>query len=134
MSIAQEFKAFLLRGNLIDLAVAVVIGLAFTALINSLVADLLTPIIAAIFGEPDFSGLTFEINDSTFRYGSFINALITFVSVAAAVYFLIVLPYEKYKQARGISPDTRPCPECTTDIPVAAKRCPSCTAQIGPAV
>jgi large conductance mechanosensitive channel len=100
MSIAQEFKAFLLRGNLIDLAVAVVIGLAFTALINSLVADLLTPIIAAIFGEPDFSGLTFEINDSTFRYGSFINALITFVLVAAALFFFVVKPYNMYQARR----------------------------------
>ncbi len=116
------------------MAVGIVIGAAFGAIVSSLVADLITPIIAAIVGEPDFGDLSFTINGSEFLYGDFINALITFVSVAAAVYFLIVLPYEKYKQARGISPDTRPCPECTTDIPVAAKRCPSCTAQIGPAV
>ncbi len=108
MSIVQEFKAFLLRGNLIDLAVAVVIGLAFTAVVNSLVEDILTPIIAAIFGEPDFSGLTFEINDSVFRYGSFINALITFLMVAAALFFFVVKPYNMYLERRRSGRDPEP--------------------------
>ena len=88
----REFKQFLFRGNIVDLAVAIVVGTAFVALVNALVADILTPIIAAIFGKPDFSGLTFHINGSTFLYGDFLNALITFVSVAAAVFFFVVKP------------------------------------------
>jgi len=100
MTILEEFKAFLLRGNVIDLAVAVVIGAAFTALINSLVEDLLTPIIAAIFGKPDFADLTFTINDSVFRYGSFLNAVITFVLIAAAIFFVVVKPYNVYLSRR----------------------------------
>jgi large conductance mechanosensitive channel len=91
-AIAQEFKAFLLRGNVVDLAVAVVIGAAFGAVIASFVADILTPLIAAIFGSQDFSALTFTINGSTFSYGNFVNVLITFVSVAAAVFFFVVRP------------------------------------------
>ena len=103
----DEFKQFLLRGNVIDLAVAVVIGAAFTAVINSLVKDILTPIIAAIFGEPDFSGLTFTINDSVFRYGSFFNAVLTFVLVAAAIFFVVVKPYNMYMERRraGLEPE-----------------------------
>jgi large conductance mechanosensitive channel len=89
---ATEFRTFLLRGNLVELAVAIVIGVAFGALVNALVADLITPIIAAIFGKHDFSSLTFTINGSTFRYGDFINATITFLSVAAAVFFFVVKP------------------------------------------
>jgi large conductance mechanosensitive channel len=100
MSVLEEFKAFLLRGNVIDLAVAVVIGAAFTALINSLVEDILTPIIAAIFGKPDFASLTFTINDSVFRYGSFLNAVITFVLIAAAIFFVVVKPYNVYLSRR----------------------------------
>jgi len=100
MTILEEFKAFLLRGNVIDLAVAVVIGVAFTAVINSLVEDILTPIIAAIFGQPDFAGLDFTINDSVFRYGSFLNALITFVLVAAALFLFVVKPYNMYLSRR----------------------------------
>jgi large conductance mechanosensitive channel len=126
----QGFKGFLMRGNVIDLAVAVVIGAAFGALVSSLVADLLTPLIGAIIGEPDFSNLTFSINSSEFTYGNFINALITFVSIAAAVYFFVVLPLEKLKGPAEI--ETRACPECTSEIPLAARRCPSCTAQITP--
>jgi large conductance mechanosensitive channel len=105
--VIDEFKQFLLRGNVIDLAVAVVIGAAFTAVINSLVKDILTPIIAAIFGKPDFSGLTFTINDSVFRYGSFFNAVLTFVLVAAAIFFVIVKPYNMYMERRraGLEPE-----------------------------
>jgi large conductance mechanosensitive channel len=101
----KEFKDFLMQGNIVDLAVAVVIGAAFGALVGSLVADLITPVIAAIIGQPDFSGLTFTINESEFRYGSFINALITFVSIAAAVFFFVVKPMNKLKEMRGIDPD-----------------------------
>ena len=98
----QEFRAFLMRGNIVDLAVAVVIGAAFGALVTSLVENLLTPIVAAVIGEPDFSDLTFTINGSVFRYGSFLNALIAFVSIAAAVFFFVVKPIDAFQRARGI--------------------------------
>jgi large conductance mechanosensitive channel len=101
--------------------------------VQALVADLITPIIAAIVGEPSFEDLTFTINDSEFRYGDFINATLTFVSVAAAVYFFVVAPYQAYQRRRGVTPEKRACPECTTEIPVAAKRCPNCTAAVAPA-
>lgn len=97
----KEFKQFLLRGNVVDLAVAVVIGAAFGALVTSLVENLLTPIIAAIVGKPDFSNLTFTINDSVFRYGSFLNALIAFISIAAAVFFFVVKPLNALQRRRG---------------------------------
>ena len=97
----KEFKQFLLRGNVVDLAVAVVIGAAFGALVTSLVENLLTPIIAAIVGKPDFSNLTFTINDSVFRYGSFLNALIAFISIAAAVFFFVVKPINAMQKRRG---------------------------------
>lgn len=100
----KEFKDFLMRGNVIDLAVAVVIGAAFGALVTSLVTDLLTPVIAAIVGKPDFSDLTFTINGSVFRYGNFINALIAFMSIAAAVFFFVVKPINAINRARGIDP------------------------------
>jgi large conductance mechanosensitive channel len=128
----KGFKDFVMRGNLIEVAVGLVMALAVFALVQALIADLITPIIAAIAGQPDFGNLSFTVNGSQFQYGDFINALITFVSVAAAVYFFIVLPYEKYKERRGISSDTRPCPECTTEIAVAATRCPHCTSQVAP--
>lgn len=97
----KDFRDFLMRGNVVDLAVAVVIGAAFGALVNSLVADLITPIIAAVIGEPDFSSLTFTINGSEFRYGNFINALITFVSIAAAIFFFVVKPMNELQQRLG---------------------------------
>ncbi len=131
MSTLAEFKKFLLRGNLVDLAVAVVIGLAFSAVVNALVADLITPIIAAIFGKHDFSALTFTINGSVFRYGAFLNALIAFVSIAAAVFFFVVKPVNYLMSRRAQEdPDTKECPECTSAIPVKARRCPECTAQL----
>jgi large conductance mechanosensitive channel len=126
----KGFTDFVMKGNLIEVAVGLVMALATFALIQALIADLITPLIAAVVGEPSFGDLSFTINDSAFRYGDFINALITFFSVCAAVYFLIVMPYERYKERRGIGTDTRPCPECTTEIAVAAKRCPHCTAQV----
>jgi large conductance mechanosensitive channel len=132
----KEFREFLLRGNLVELAVAFVIGVAFAAVVSSLVADLITPIIAAIFGKPDFAGLTFTINDSTFRYGSFINSLVTFVTIAAAVFFFVVKPVNALMARRRTEPPvdsvTRPCPECLSDIPREARRCAFCTAEVAP--
>ncbi|MCD6727219.1 MAG: large conductance mechanosensitive channel protein MscL [Solirubrobacteraceae bacterium] len=98
----REFRQFLMRGNIVELAIAVVIGIAFGALVTALVADLITPIIAAIVGNPDFSGLTFTINGSVFRYGSFLNALIAFVSIAAAIFFFVVKPIDAIQRRRGI--------------------------------
>jgi large conductance mechanosensitive channel len=108
----RGFKAFMLRGNIVDLAIAVVIGAAFGAVVAALVADFVTPLIAAIFGTNDFSSLTFTINDSVFAYGHFLNALITFVSVAAAIYFIVVVPMQKLaeRRARGEVIDDTPAP------------------------
>ncbi|HEY8626197.1 MAG TPA: large conductance mechanosensitive channel protein MscL [Solirubrobacteraceae bacterium] len=134
MSLLTDFKKFLLRGNVVDLAVAVVIGTAFAAVVSALVRDLLTPIIAIIFGKHDFGALSFTINGSRFRYGDFLNFLITFVSVAAAVFFFVLTPINALMERRAKEdPDTRECPECTSAIPIRAIRCPMCTAQI-PAV
>ena len=127
----KDFKEFLLRGNVVDLAVAVVVGVAFTALVTALVADLLTPLIAAIFGKHDFSSLTFTINGSVFRYGAFINALIAFLSIAAAVFFFVVQPVNalmrRRRTTRPVDETTKPCPECLSEIPVEAHRCAFCT-------
>ena len=130
-----EFKQFLFRGNIVDLAVAVVIGTAFVAVVNAFIADILTPVIAAIAGQPDFSALSFHINGSVFLYGSFLNAVFTFVSVAAAVFFLVVKPMNVISARRSPSPAepvTRECPECLSAIPAAARRCSHCTAQVAP--
>jgi large conductance mechanosensitive channel len=107
-----EFKAFLMRGNVVDLAVAVVIGAAFGVVVQAFVADIITPIIAAIFGKPDFSNLTFTINDSVFRYGDFINALISFVTIAAAIFFFVVKPMNMLaaRRAAGQEPEAEPAP------------------------
>ena len=128
-SLLEEFKAFLMKGNLVTMAVAFVIATVLAALVKALVADLITPIIALIFGQPDFGALSFTINSSHFYYGDFINAAITFLSVAAAVFFFVVKPYESFT-ARFAAEDTsvKACPECTSTIPAAAKRCPQCTA------
>jgi large conductance mechanosensitive channel len=132
----KEFRAFLLRGNVVDLAVAVVIGAAFGAVVASLVADLITPIIAAIFGKPDFSNLTFTINGSEFRYGSFINAVIAFLTVASAIFWLVVLPMNRLAARRRteepVDKVTRECPECLSEVPVAAHRCAFCTSALTP--
>jgi large conductance mechanosensitive channel len=132
----KEFKAFLLRGNVVDLAVAVVIGIAFGAVIAALVADIITPLIAAIFGSHDFSALTFTVNNSTFLYGAFINAVVAFVLVAAAVFFFVVKPMNALAARRETeepAPSTRDCPECLSEIPLAARRCRYCTAEVGTA-
>jgi large conductance mechanosensitive channel len=132
MTLLNDFKKFLFRGNVVDLAVAVVVGTAFTAVIKALVADLLTPIIALIAGQPNFAGLSFTINGSHFLYGDFINNLFTFVTVAAAVFFFVVTPVNHLLARRSQEdPDTKECPECTSTIPIGARRCPQCTAQIG---
>ena len=133
-SILEDFKAFLMRGNLIELAVAFVLGLAFAALVTAFVTDLITPIVAAIFGKPDFSSLDFTINGSRFAYGDFLNALITFISIAAAIFFFVVKPMEAITARRGPAEATqRECPECLSEIPISARRCAFCTTQVGPA-
>ena len=134
MTLIGDFKKFLLRGNVVDLAVAVVVGTAFTAVVKALVSDLLTPIIALIFGKPNFGALTFTINHSHFLYGDFINNVFTFVTVAAAVFFLVVTPVNALLSRRAqADPDTKECPECTSAIPLKARRCPLCTSMLEPA-
>ncbi len=137
MKLLSEFKQFLLRGNVVDLAVAVVIGAAFGAVVTAMVEDLITPIIAAIFGKPDFSALDFTVNDSTFRYGDFINAVIAFVLIAAAVFFFVVVPVNalmaRARREPPADPSTRKCPECLSEIPLDARRCAFCTSEVAPA-
>jgi large conductance mechanosensitive channel len=132
----DEFRAFILRGNVIDLAIAVVIGAAFGAVIASLVADLITPLIAAIFGKPDFGGLTFTINGSVFHYGAFLNAVITFLTVAAVIFFLVVKPMNALmaRMGRGAEAETpsRECPYCVSSIPVTATKCAYCASEVEP--
>jgi large conductance mechanosensitive channel protein len=127
---AKEFKAFLLRGNVVDLAVGIVIGAAFGAVVTALVRDLITPIIAAIIGKPDFSNLMFTINGSAFHYGDFINVLIAFLSIAAAVFFFVVKPVnalmQRRKTGRDVESETRPCGECLSEIPREARKCAFC--------
>ena len=133
----REFREFVLRGNLVDLAVAVVIGTAFTAVVTALVKDLITPLIAAVGGKPDFGDLRFTINDSVFRYGDFLNVLLSFVILAAVVFFLVVKPVNHLMQRFATEPDvdtpTRKCPECLSEIPAGARRCAFCTAQVAQA-
>ncbi|MBI5139351.1 large conductance mechanosensitive channel protein MscL [Candidatus Nomurabacteria bacterium] len=127
----QEFKQFLLRGNVVDLAVGVVVGAAFGTIVSALVADLLTPLIAAIAKVPDFSDLSFTINDSKFMYGHFINALISFILVASAVFFFVVKPMNvliaRSRKEPSTDPTTKKCKECLSEIPIGAKRCSHCT-------
>ena len=130
------FKKFLLRGNIIDLAIAFVIGAAFGAVVKALVTDIITPIVAMIVGKPDFGALSFTINNSRFLYGDLINNIITFVSVAGAIYFIVVKPMEVLDARRAqpaAGPSTRACPECLSDIPMKASRCAFCTAAVTPA-
>lgn len=131
----KGFKQFIMRGNVLDLAVAVVIGVAFGAVVTALVKDLITPLIAAIAGKPDFSAIQFEVNRSKFLIGDFINAVVSFLLIAAAVYFLVVLPMNKLlaRVRRGESPPdptTKQCPECLSAIPIKAKRCAFCTSAL----
>jgi large conductance mechanosensitive channel len=130
----KGFKQFLLRGNVVDLAVGVVIGAAFGAVVTALVKDLLTPLIAAVVKAPDFSGLFFTVNGSKFLYGEFVNATISFVIIAAAVYFLVVLPINaliaRAHREPPADPTTRKCPECMSEIPIGARRCAYCTSTL----
>ncbi len=128
----KGFRDFILRGNVIDLAVAVIIGAAFTAIVNSLVTDLINPLIAAIFTKPDFSALTLSVHGGVIKYGDFLNALITFAIIASVVYFFIVLPVNSLLlRLRGPAPSTtKPCPQCLGDVPLAATRCKFCTEPI----
>ena len=128
----KGFKQFLLRGNVIDLAVAVVIGGAFGKIVTALVEDLINPIIAALVGKPDFSQILFTVNGSKFKIGDFLNALVAFVLISAAVYFFVVVPVNALlaRSRRGEAPPdptTKKCPECLSDVPIAARRCAFCT-------
>ena len=137
----KGFRQFLMRGNVIDLAVAVVIGAAFGAVVTALVKDLITPLIAAVVGKPDFSAITFTVNNSKFLIGDFINAVVSFVLISAAVYFFVVVPVNAIvaRVHRGEAPPdptTKKCPECLSEIPQDARRCKYCTAVVvrtGPA-
>jgi large conductance mechanosensitive channel len=127
----KDFKEFLLRGNLVDMAVGIVVGVAFAAVVTALVGDLITPLIAAIGGQPDFSNLTFTINGSHFLYGAFINALLTFVVIAAVIFFLVVKPVNalmaRRKTDTPVDETVKDCPYCLSQIPAAASRCAFCT-------
>jgi len=128
----KGFRAFVLRGNVVDLAVAVVIGAAFGAVITAFVADLITPLIAAIFGTRDFSQLSFTIRQSTFLYGSFLNAVLSFLLIAVAIYFFVVVPLNALAARRKDQEQatTRACPFCTNEVALTATRCPFCTSQL----
>jgi large conductance mechanosensitive channel len=131
MGLLADFKKFLFRGNVVDLAVAVVVGTAFTAVVKAVVTDIVTPLIAAIFGQPNFENLTFTINGSHFLYGDLINELFTFLTIAAVVFFLVVEPLNSLMARRAQEdPETKECPECTSAIPVNARRCPLCTSDL----
>lgn len=137
MKLLSDFKQFLLRGNVVDLAVAVVIGAAFGAVVTALVEDFVTPLIAAIGGQQDFSALDFTINESTFRYGDFVNKLLTFVVIAAVVFFFVVTPINaliaRARREPPADPTTRKCPECLSEIPIEARKCAFCTSEVAPA-
>lgn len=131
----KDFKKFILRGNAVDLAIAVVIGAAFGTVVTALVKDMLTPLIAAIAGQPDFSRLTFTINKSVFHYGEFLNAVISFFSISVVVFFFVVQPINKLmtlsnRKKVEAEPTTRECPYCLSNIPRKAKRCMYCTSEV----
>ncbi len=131
------FGKFIMRGNVVDLAVAVVVGASFGAVVNALVKDILTPFITALVGKPDFSQLSFTVNHSTFHYGELLNAVVSFLLISAAIYFFVVIPMNRIlEHLRAIQPPVesvmRECPECLSEIPKAAKRCKACTAVVAP--
>ena len=130
----REFKQFLLRGNVVDLAVGVVMGAAFGAIVNSLVGDMITPLIAAIVGKHDFGELHFTINGSRFAYGTFINALISFLTIGTAIFFFVVKPVNallaRSREEPPADPTTKKCPECLSEIALHARRCAHCTTQL----
>ncbi|HVV43913.1 MAG TPA: large conductance mechanosensitive channel protein MscL [Bryobacteraceae bacterium] len=131
---AGGFKQFLLRGNVVDLAVGVVIGAAFGGVVTAFTKDLLTPLIAAVVAKPDFSAIQFTVNGSRFQIGDFVNALVSFLIIAAAVYYLVVLPVNalvsRARKEPPADPTTKKCPECRSEIAVDARRCAFCTAQL----
>ena len=131
LNMFKGFKQFILRGNAVDLAVGVVIGAAFGSVVNGLVKDVLTPLIAAVAHTPDFSGLSFAINGTKILYGEFLNVLISFVITASAVYFFVVTPMNTFiartRKEPHSDPTTKKCPECLSEIPIEAKRCAHCT-------
>ena len=133
----KDFRDFILRGNVVDLAVAVVIGAAFGAVVTAFVEDFVTPLIAAIGGQPDFSALDFTINGSTFRYGHFINQLLSFLIIAAVIFFFVVVPVNELMRRRKTEPEVddtvRECPQCLSSIPRGARRCAFCTSEVAPA-
>ena len=133
----KGFRDFILRGNVMDLAVAVVIGAAFTAIVNALVTDIVNPLIAAMVHKPDFSALIFDLHGGKVKYGDFLNAIISFLLIAGVVYFIFVLPVnallKKFHPAKVAPPTTHPCPECLSDIPLAATRCSHCGQPVAPA-
>lgn len=131
----KGFREFVLRGNVVDMAVGVVIGAAFGAIVTALVKDLLTPLIAALVGKPDFSGYVFEVNGSKFLYGDFINAVVSFLLIAAAIYYFVVLPVNAlmariHQNEPAAAPDKKQCPDCRSDIPIAARKCAYCTSVV----
>ena len=127
----KGFRAFLLRGNVVDLAVAVVIGVAFGTVVTAFVKDLVTPLIAALGGKPDFASLYFTINNSKFLYGDFINAVVAFLIIAAVIYFFVVVPVNaliaRSRKEPPADPTTKKCSECLSEIPIGARRCAFCT-------
>ncbi len=127
----KGFRDFILRGNVVDLAVAVVIGATFGAVVTSFVDDVLMQVVAAIGGQPDFSGLSFKIGEGVIKYGSFLNAVISFLLIAAAIYFVVVMPMNKLAElrARGADPTTKDCPECLSEIPYGARKCAFCASE-----
>jgi large conductance mechanosensitive channel len=133
----KGFRDFVLRGNVMDLAVAVIIGAAFTGIVNALVKDLINPLIAATVRKPDFSALVVTFHGGKFLYGDFLNALISFLLISATVYFIFVLPInallKRFQPSKAAPPPTHPCPECLSDIPLAAKRCAHCGQPVAPA-
>jgi len=131
----KGFREFVLRGNVVDMAVGVVIGAAFGTIVTAFVKDLLTPLIAALVGKPDFSAYTLEVNGSKFLYGDFLNALVSFLLIAAAVYYFVVLPVNAlmarlHKEPEEAAADKKKCPECQSDIPIAARKCAFCTSPV----
>lgn len=130
------FRKFLVRSNLVNLSVAVVVGVAFSNVVQALIKDLITPLIAALGGKPDFSNLIFSINKSHFRYGDFINVALYFLIIAVVIYYFVVVPANRISviATRNTAAAERPCPECFSDIPVAATRCKFCTAIVEPYV
>ena len=131
----KGFREFVLRGNVVDMAVGVVIGAAFGTIVTAFVKDLLTPLIAALVGKPDFSAYSFEANGAKFLYGDFLNAVIAFLLIAAAVYYFVVVPVNALmarmkKEPPPAAPDKKTCPECQSEIPIAARKCAFCTSAV----